>query len=197
MTDPAPQVLPQEPKKLLHIYARQSPYQGTLIRRFPVFDKYVPWEVSNKIIVSCFNGKRKKVTSQISAYNLVAARCFLSCKAPLPLLCSILWLQGASYHARLLYLSCVQSCGCKVLLLIMQGSSTSLVFNLVAARCFLSCKAPLPLLCSVLWLQGASYHARLLYLSCVQSCGCKVLLIMQGSSPSLVFTWARSLQPFL
>ena len=44
-TDPATQVLNQQPKKLIHIFARQSPYIGTLIRRYPVFDKYVPWEV--------------------------------------------------------------------------------------------------------------------------------------------------------
>lgn len=43
--NPKTQVLPQEPQKLLHISARQSPYPGTRIRRFPVFDKYVLWEV--------------------------------------------------------------------------------------------------------------------------------------------------------
>ena len=30
----------------IHVAARQSPYPGTSIARFPVFDKYVPWEVS-------------------------------------------------------------------------------------------------------------------------------------------------------
>ena len=29
----------------IHVAARQSPYPGTSIARFPVFDKYVPWEV--------------------------------------------------------------------------------------------------------------------------------------------------------
>ncbi|KAH3781577.1 transient receptor potential cation channel subfamily M member-like 2 isoform X2 [Dreissena polymorpha] len=29
----------------IHIAARQSPYPGTHIERFPVFDKYVPWEI--------------------------------------------------------------------------------------------------------------------------------------------------------
>jgi hypothetical protein len=31
---------------LVHVAARQSPYPGTSVTRFPVFDKYVPWEVS-------------------------------------------------------------------------------------------------------------------------------------------------------
>lgn len=43
--DPKTQILTQEPKKLLHVAARRSPYPGTSIRRFPVFDKFVPWEV--------------------------------------------------------------------------------------------------------------------------------------------------------
>ncbi|OWF47104.1 Transient receptor potential cation channel trpm [Mizuhopecten yessoensis] len=30
--------------QIIHITARQSPYPGTRIARFPVFDKYVPWE---------------------------------------------------------------------------------------------------------------------------------------------------------
>ncbi|XP_041360001.1 transient receptor potential cation channel subfamily M member-like 2 isoform X2 [Gigantopelta aegis] len=34
------------PKKLIHISSRQSPYPGTRIQRFPIFDKYVPWEVT-------------------------------------------------------------------------------------------------------------------------------------------------------
>ncbi|XP_076076624.1 transient receptor potential cation channel subfamily M member-like 2 isoform X3 [Mytilus galloprovincialis] len=29
---------------LVHVAARQSPYPGTTVTRFPVFDKYVPWE---------------------------------------------------------------------------------------------------------------------------------------------------------
>ncbi|ESO90590.1 hypothetical protein LOTGIDRAFT_175816, partial [Lottia gigantea] len=32
-------------RTLVHFSARQSPYPGTRIQRFPVFDKYVPWEV--------------------------------------------------------------------------------------------------------------------------------------------------------
>ncbi|KAL8598697.1 hypothetical protein ACOMHN_033261 [Nucella lapillus] len=43
--DPARQTLRQVPKKFVHLVSRQSPYKDTLIRRFPVFDKYVPWEV--------------------------------------------------------------------------------------------------------------------------------------------------------
>ena len=31
--------------QFIHVAARQSPYPGTSIARFPVFDKYVPWEV--------------------------------------------------------------------------------------------------------------------------------------------------------
>lgn len=30
--------------QIIHLAARQSPYPGTRIARFPVFDKYVPWE---------------------------------------------------------------------------------------------------------------------------------------------------------
>lgn len=30
--------------QIIHVAARQSPYPGTSIARFPVFDKYVPWE---------------------------------------------------------------------------------------------------------------------------------------------------------
>ena len=52
-TDPATQVLNQQPKKLIHIFARQSPYIGTLIRRYPVFDKYVPWEVRETAKKKC------------------------------------------------------------------------------------------------------------------------------------------------
>ncbi|XP_076468214.1 transient receptor potential cation channel subfamily M member-like 2 [Babylonia areolata] len=44
--DPATQKLHQESQKLIHTASRHSPYKDTLIRRFPVFDKYVPWEVS-------------------------------------------------------------------------------------------------------------------------------------------------------
>ncbi|XP_076467609.1 transient receptor potential cation channel subfamily M member-like 2 [Babylonia areolata] len=43
--DPATQKLYQERKKYVHTASRQSPYKGTLFRRFPVFDKFVPWEV--------------------------------------------------------------------------------------------------------------------------------------------------------
>ncbi|KAK7467859.1 hypothetical protein BaRGS_00036896 [Batillaria attramentaria] len=43
--DPKQQVLTQAPQQMVHISARQSPYPGTRVRRFPVFDKYVPWEV--------------------------------------------------------------------------------------------------------------------------------------------------------
>ncbi|XP_046572246.1 transient receptor potential cation channel subfamily M member-like 2, partial [Haliotis rubra] len=32
-------------QQLVHVSSRQSPYPGTLTQRFPVFDKYVPWEV--------------------------------------------------------------------------------------------------------------------------------------------------------
>ncbi|XP_061163971.1 transient receptor potential cation channel subfamily M member 1-like [Saccostrea echinata] len=32
--------------QIIHVAARQSPYPGTSIARFPVFDKYVPWETS-------------------------------------------------------------------------------------------------------------------------------------------------------
>lgn len=32
--------------QFIHLAARQSPYPGTTITRFPVFDKYVSWEVS-------------------------------------------------------------------------------------------------------------------------------------------------------
>ena len=31
--------------QFIHVAARQSPYPGTSVARFPVFDKYVPWEV--------------------------------------------------------------------------------------------------------------------------------------------------------
>ena len=33
--------------QIIHVAARQSPYPSTSIARFPVFDKYVPWEVRN------------------------------------------------------------------------------------------------------------------------------------------------------
>lgn len=33
----------------LHVAARQSPYPGTKIARFPVFDKYVPWETNYNV----------------------------------------------------------------------------------------------------------------------------------------------------
>ena len=36
---------------LVHVAARQSPYPGTSVTRFPVFDKYVPWEVNYYIFV--------------------------------------------------------------------------------------------------------------------------------------------------
>lgn len=36
--------------QIIHVAARQSPYPGTSIARFPVFDKYVPWEVRNSIL---------------------------------------------------------------------------------------------------------------------------------------------------
>lgn len=42
--DPKAQALQQTSKSMIHIAARQSPYPKTSIRRFPVFDKYVPWD---------------------------------------------------------------------------------------------------------------------------------------------------------
>lgn len=29
----------------LHMASRESPYPGTMIQRFPVFDKFIDWEV--------------------------------------------------------------------------------------------------------------------------------------------------------
>lgn len=47
-----------DPKKLpdiektttLHMASRESPYPGTTVERFPVFDKYINWEVRRFLI---------------------------------------------------------------------------------------------------------------------------------------------------
>ena len=42
--------------RFIHVVARQSPYPATSLARFPVFDKYVPWEVGFYWYLTDYNG---------------------------------------------------------------------------------------------------------------------------------------------
>ena len=43
--------------RFIHIAARQSPYPSTSRARFPVFDKYVPWEVGKLYLLHVMTDK--------------------------------------------------------------------------------------------------------------------------------------------